>query len=144
MDLLLDLVDRTIAVENCLVVGSTSHPDTLRHAFAQPGRFERVVEVTPHFPGDIIAALEIHANAAEKRAGHPLFDAIDWAAVVSDQTEPSTGDWVRIMHAVLRRKARCEATGEAPHAVNTDDLLDEVRRFRQAADRLSLPTGNYV
>ena len=59
MDLLLDLVDRTIALDNCLVVGSTSHPDTLRHAFAEPGRLERVVEVTPLFPTDIIETLGI-------------------------------------------------------------------------------------
>ena len=69
MDLLLDLVDRSIATEGCLVVGSTSHPDTLRHAFAMPNRLERVVEVAPIVPDDIVEALLIHASRAEKRAG---------------------------------------------------------------------------
>ena len=144
MDLLLDLVDRTIALGNCLVVGSTSHPDTLRHAFALPGRFERVVEVTPVFPEDIISALQIHAGAAEQRAGHPLFDSIDWPQVVGQHSEPSTGDWVRVLHAVLRRKARHEATGEVPKPVTTADLLEEVRRFIEAAHRLAPATGTYV
>jgi transitional endoplasmic reticulum ATPase len=144
MDLLLDLVDRTIATGNCLVVGSTSHPDTLRHAFALPGRFERVVEVTPIFPDDVIEALRIHASQAEKRAGHPLFDAVDWGRVLDQFREPSTGDWIHVMHAVLRRKARREATGETPSLVTTEELSEEVRQFRQAADRLALPTGNYV
>jgi ATP-dependent 26S proteasome regulatory subunit len=144
MDLLLDLVDRTIAVPRALVVGSTSHPDTLRRAFAAPGRFERVVEVNPIFPQDYVAALEIHAGDAEKRAGHPLFEAVDWTQVVSTQRDASTGDWVRIMHGVLRRKARCEASEEPPSPVTTQDLLEEVRRFRQASDQLAVPRGTYV
>lgn len=144
MDLLLDLIDRSIAVPGALVVGSTSHPDTLRHAFVMPRRFERVVEVTPVFPGDVIAALGIHARMAEKRAGHPLFRDVDWSSVIAQYREPSTGDWVHILHAVLRRKARCEASGEAPDLVRTEDLTEEVRRFTQITQRLSLPTGTYV
>ena len=144
MDLLLDLVDRTIAVDGTLVLGSTSHPDTLRHAFVMPHRFERVVEVTPEFPKDVIAALEIHTSQAEKRAGHPLFESIDWSLVVAQHREPSTGDWIHGMHAVLRRNARREAAGESPHLITTSDLMEETRRFTQAAHRLTVPSGNYV
>jgi ATP-dependent 26S proteasome regulatory subunit len=144
MDLLLDLVDRTIAREDALVVGSTSHPDTLRRAFALPGRFERVVEVNPIFPGDVVAALSIHAGEAEKRAGHPLFTGVDWTAVVGGHRGPSTGDWVHILHSVLRRKARCEASGESAPLVGTDDLVAEVRSYLQTADRIRTPTGTYV
>jgi len=144
MDLLLDLVDRTIACDDTLVVGSTSHPDTLRHAFALPGRFERVVEVTPQFPADLVATLRIHASAAEKRAGHSLFDAVDWERLVGQHREAAPGDWVHILHSVLRRKARCEAGGDPPKLVTTEDLIDEVRRYRQAADRITVPTGSYV
>jgi ATP-dependent 26S proteasome regulatory subunit len=145
MDFLLDMIDRTIATENHLVVGSTSHPSTLRHAFAQPGRFERVVEVNPSYPDDIIAALIIHADASEKRAGHPLFDAVDWNSVVGKHRTSATGDWIRIMHAVLRRKASCEAGGESASLVTTQNLQDEVDRFRQASVRLlASEGGNYV
>jgi len=145
MDFLLDLVDRTIAVSGCLVVGSTSHPATLRQAFAQPGRFERVVEVNPVYPDDIVAALLIHAADAEKRAGHPLFDNVDWSAVVEKYRGPSTGEWIHILHGVLRRKARCEAAGEDVGLASTDDLLHEVDRFRQANQQLAVPErGNYV
>ncbi len=144
MDFLLDLVDRTIAADDTLVVGSTSHPETLRQAFHRPGRFERVVEVTPNFPGDIIAALEIHVAAAEKRAGHSLFEAVDWSRVVGRHSDPSTGDWIRVMHAALRRKARCEASGDEAQPVSTADLQAEAERFIRATDRLAIPTGNYV
>lgn len=144
MDFLLDLIDRTIADADTLVVGSTAHPETLRRAFHNPGRFERVVEVTPSFPGDVVAALEIHAAAAEKRAGHPLFDAIEWEKVVGIHRDPSTGDWIRVMHAALRRKARCEAAGEEVKPVTTGDLQNEADRFVRASDRLSVPSGNYV
>jgi ATP-dependent 26S proteasome regulatory subunit len=144
MDFLLDLVDRTIAAENVQVVGSTSNPDGLRRAFIQPKRFERVVEVTPQFPADMIAALEIHATQAEKRAGHALFDAIDWDRVVDQYRAPTPGDWVHVLHAVLRRKARCEAAGEPPVPVSTEDLEEEVRRFLKTSDSLPVPVGNYV
>ncbi|MGH0032337.1 MAG: AAA family ATPase [Myxococcota bacterium] len=145
MDFLLDLLDRTIALDNVLVVGSTAHPDTLRQAFAQPGRLERVVEVTPIFPDDIIEALRIHAAAAEKRAGRPLFEEIDWRAATHDFHHPAPGDWVHILHATLRRKARCEAAGETSTPVSTRDLRDEVARYKQANSRLSMPkAGNYV
>jgi len=145
MDFLLDVIDRTVAADSHLVVGSTNHPETLRQAFLQPGRFERVVEVSPAYPEDIVAALKIHAAASEKLAGHALFEKVDWKAVVERLRDPSTGDWVRIMHAVLRRKARREASGEAPSHVSTQDLMDEVDRFREASYQIAIPpSGTYV
>jgi ATP-dependent 26S proteasome regulatory subunit len=145
MDFLLDLVDRTIAVEHTLVVGSTSHPDTLRRAFTQPGRLERVVEVSPSYPGDIIDALRIHAADAEKLAGRALFEQIDWQQVVAAApVQPMPGDWVHLLHSVLRRKARCEAAGDGVTPVTTDDFREEVQRFQKASSRLATPTGNYV
>lgn len=141
MDFLLDLVDRTIAPEHTLVLGSTAHPDTLRPAFLAQGRFERVIEVAPIHPGDIIEALEIHRREAEKRAGRPLFEGVDWTQVVDSYLGPSTGEWIRVMHAVLRRKARCEAAGEDEGPVTTEDLLREVERLRRAKNRLPTPGG---
>ncbi len=136
MDFLLEILDRAIAVDSTLVVGSTSHPDSIRPALLTPRRFERVVEVNPNFPGDIVEALEIHVRGAEKRAGKALFEDVDWVAVVRHYQGPSTGEWIRVMHAVLRRKARCEAAGEDASLVSTADLLSEVDRFRRAKGQL--------
>lgn len=145
MDFLQEFVDRAIACDNTLAVGSTAHPDTLRPAFVAPGRFERVVEVSPVYPDDIVAALRIHAGDAEKRAGRPLFDGLDWKHVVSQYRDAMTGDWVRLMHGVLRRKARCEAASEQVGPVTTEDLLAEVERFRHARGRLPRDgSGIYV
>jgi len=145
MDFLLDIVDRSIAAPQALVVGSTSHPSTLRQAFADPRRFERVVEVTPVYPDDVVDALGIHAADAEKRAGRALFASVDWRAVVAQHRDPPTGDWIRILHGVLRRKARHEACGMTSKSVTTQDLLDEVARYRQVSRHLVLPeAGNYV
>lgn len=144
MDFLLDLVDRTAGVEGVLAVGSTSYPESLRPAFVAPGRLERIVEVSPRFPEDIIAALVLHAQAAEKRAGRTLFEGIDWQQVVTGYSHPSTGDWVRILHATLRRKARCEAGGEDVGRVATEDLLAEVERARRAEARLLVAGGTYL
>ena len=143
MDFLLDLVDRTIAAGTTLVAGSTSHPDTLRPAFLAARRFERIVEVLPSFPDDIVATLRVHAAAAQKRAGRQLFDPADWLEVVKGQPGLTPGEWVRLLHAVLRRKARCDASGEPVTPVSTHDLMDEVERFRRTSVRIP-HLGTYV
>ena len=145
MDFLLEMIDRAVACPQHLVVGSTAHPATIRHAFAQPGRLDRVVEVNPVFPGDVIDALGIHADKASKRAGRPLFDEIDWRRIVGQSKEAPIGDWVRVLHAVLRRKARAEAAHEAATPVTTKDLSSEVERFHQAQRRIATSNGgNYL
>ena len=145
MDFLLDMVDRAIATEHVLVIGSTSHPDTLRRAFTAPGRLERVVEVSPAYPDDIVETLKIHAEDAEKLAGRALFQQVDWQqVVVGVPIRPPPGDWVHILHSVLRRKARCEASGETVPPVTTDDFREEAARFQKASSRLVTPSGNYV
>jgi ATP-dependent 26S proteasome regulatory subunit len=144
MDFLLELMDRSVAASGSLVVGSSAHPQTLRPAFLAPGRFERVVEVTPIYPDDIVAALAVHATAAEKRAERTLFENVDWEHVVSLYREPPPGDWIRILHAVLRRKARCEAAGEEVDVVRTEDFLAEVERVRRTDTRLVPAGGNYI
>jgi len=145
MDFLLELIDRTIASERHLVVGSTSYPDTLRHAFVRPGRFERVVEVAPVLPDDTIAALLIHARKAEAFSKRSLFNEIDWKRVTGQSGDATTGDWIHILHAVLRRKARCDAAGEETTLVSTADLEREVARYNQARKQIHFSNGgNYV
>lgn len=144
MDFLLDLVDRTVATEHVLTVGSTSYPDTLRPAFLSDDRFERVVEVIPAFPGDVIEALSIHSEDASKRAGRPLFEDVDWNEVVRPYAEHSIAEWVRILHGVLRRKARCEAAGESVTPVRTEDLVEEAARVQGTKKRLSYGEGTYL
>jgi transitional endoplasmic reticulum ATPase len=141
MDFLCDLTDHVVAQDNTLLVGSTSHPDTLRPAFALPGRFERVVEVTPSYPDDIVAALRIHARAAEKRAGRALFGEVDWLDVVNRFREPGTGEWVGLLHATLRRKARSECAALEPGQVTTQDLLAEVEVLRRTLKHLRATEG---
>jgi hypothetical protein len=104
-----------------------------------------VVEVSPSYPSDIIAALQIHAADAEKLAGRALFEEVDWQQVLAAAPiQPMPGDWVHILHSVLRRKARCEAAGDQITAVTTADFREEVERFQKASSRLTTPTGNYV
>ena len=143
-DFLLELIDTTIGVTSTLMLGSTSRPDTLSPVFFEPGRFERIVSVIPTVPGDVIAALVIHATAAEKRAGRKLFERIDWQRVIEQNRESSIGNWVRLAHAVLRRKARCDAADDKPGLVMTEDLMSEVDRFKKATGRLPLSSGRYL
>ncbi len=143
-DFLLELVDETIGLGEALVVGSTARPDTLSTIFFEPGRFERVVSVQPVLPGDVIEALEIHARAAEERAGRTLFKDVDWQRALEKDRSSSIGDWVRLLNAVLRRKARCEAAEDTPEGVTTDDVLREVERSKRASKRLPARQGTYL
>ncbi len=143
-DFLLELIDVTIGVTSTLMLASTSRPDTLSPIYFEPGRFERIVSVIPTVPGDVIAAVGLHATAAEKRAGRTLFESIDWIRVVEQNRESSIGNWVRLVHAVLRRKARCEAADDKPGVVTTEDLLAEVDRFKKATGRLPVSSGRYL
>jgi ATP-dependent 26S proteasome regulatory subunit len=143
-DFLLELIDTTMAAVGSLTVGGTSRPDTLSPIYFQPGRFERIVSVNPVVPADVIAALEIHAAAAEKRAGRKLFAKIDWQRAIEQNREAPIGSWVQLMHAVLRRKARCDAADEAPAEVTTEDVLAEVDRFKRATLRLPTSSGRYL
>jgi hypothetical protein len=103
-----------------------------------------VVEVTPIYPDDIVDALTIHAAESEKARAARCSRASTGAVSRSIATPP-TGDWIRILHGVLRRKARHEACGETSTRVTTQDLLDEVTRYRQVSRHLVLPeAGNYV
>ena len=86
-----------------------------------------------------------HAADAEARAGRQLFDQIDWKHVVGQSRETPVGDWVRLLHAVLRRKARCEVSGDSLGLVSGRDLDEEVVRFNQAQQHiLRTNGGNYV
>jgi hypothetical protein len=101
--------------------------------------------VSPSYPGDIIQALRIHAADAEKLAGRSLFAGVDWEQLVASvPIRPMPGDWVHILHSVLRRKARCEAAGDPVAPISTADFREEVDRFQKASSRLTAPTGNYV
>jgi SpoVK/Ycf46/Vps4 family AAA+-type ATPase len=143
-DFLLETIDETIALASSLVLGSTARPDTLSPIFFEPGRFERVVSVHPAVPGDVIAALEIHARAAEARAGRPLFHDVSWGKAVEKDRSSSIGDWVRLLHAVLRRKARCDAASEQTSGITTEDVLEEVDRSKRASRRLPARSGTYL
>jgi len=143
-DFLLELIDTTISVVGSLTLGGTSRPDTLSPIYFQPGRFERIVSVNPMVPSDVIAALEIHARAAEQRAGRKLFAKIDWQRPIEQNREAPIGSWVQLLHAVLRRKARCDAASEVPGEVTTEDVLAEVDRFKRATLRLPTTSGRYL
>jgi len=97
------------------------------------------------FPDDVIETLQLHAEGAERRAQRTLFDGIDWRQVIGQTREAAPGDWVRILHAVLRRKARQEAAHEDVSPVTTANLKKEVERFKHAEERLRDPEGgNYL
>ena len=143
-DFLLELIDTTMEIVGSLTVGGTSRPDTLSPIYFQPGRFERIVSVSPTVPGDVIAALQIHAAAAEKRAGRKLFAKVDWQRAIEQNREAPIGSWNQLLHAVLRRKARCEAAAEPAGEVSTEDVLAEVDRFKRATLRLPTSAGRYL
>jgi hypothetical protein len=48
---------------------------------------------------------------------------------------------VRLLHAVLRRRAGSEVAGEPLRPITTKDFLEEVDRVRRARERLPATAG---
>ena len=145
MDFLLDLVDRAIAAEHVLVVGSTSHPDTLRRAFTQPGRLERVVEVSPTYPerhrrGAAASTPPTPRSARAARCSSRSTGSRSWRACRSARCR-ATGCTSCTRCCAARRAAR--PRGEAVSRRSPrDDFREEAERFQKASSRLATPTGN--
>jgi hypothetical protein len=66
---------------------------------------------------------------------------VDWPDVVNRFRGPSIGEWVGVLHAALRRKARSDCAALEPGQVATADLLVEVDVLRRTLKRLHTSEG---
>lgn len=131
---LCDLLDGLAAFPNLMVLASTSHPDGIESALVAPGRLERLIEVPLPEGVALREILEIHRVRAEKVAELPLFEPLDFEALVPRLAGMGGGDIAEVMRRALEAKVQLAGSGAEPGLVTTANLLQAVDEFRRVRD----------
>ncbi|MEU8958256.1 ATP-dependent zinc metalloprotease FtsH [Streptomyces sp. NPDC048518] len=117
-------MDGFSGVEGVIVLAATNRADVLDPALTRPGRFDRVVNVSPPDRGGREAILKIHTRSI------PLADDVDLAQVA--RTTPGmTGAEL----ANLANEAALVAVKRQQHAVTQSDLSEAMEKVQLGAER---------
>jgi ATP-dependent 26S proteasome regulatory subunit len=128
-----------------LVVGSTSRTDVLDPALVAPGRMDHLVEVPLPDAAAQQEILELIRARTERKAGHPLFEAIDYRKILPLMGGMSGADLSVILRRALSAKVHAVAEGAPASPVTTDDLvvaIDDYRRVRGVVEKIRY--GQYL
>ncbi|MEU1144784.1 ATP-dependent zinc metalloprotease FtsH [Streptomyces sp. NPDC005863] len=117
-------MDGFSGVEGVIVLAATNRADVLDPALTRPGRFDRVVNVSPPDRGGREAILKIHTRSI------PLADDVDLAQVA--RTTPGmTGAEL----ANLANEAALVAVKRKQHTVTQSDLSEAMEKVQLGAER---------
>jgi ATP-dependent 26S proteasome regulatory subunit len=128
-----------------LVVGSTSRTDVLDPALVAPGRMDHLVEVPLPDAAAQQEILDLIRARTERKAGHPLFEAIDYRKILPLMGGMSGADLSVILRRALSAKVHAVAEGAPASPVTTDDLVvavDDYRRVRGVVEKIRY--GQYL
>ncbi|HEU5395028.1 MAG TPA: AAA family ATPase, partial [Candidatus Methylomirabilis sp.] len=117
----LERLEALAGMEQTLAVASTNRPDAVDPSLVGPGRFARLIEVPLPDGDEKREILALHQRRAEAAAARPLFQNLDYDAILARTVKMSGGDLGEIIQRALEEKARREGAGEQPGPVETDD-----------------------
>lgn len=138
----LDALDASARV---LVVGSTSRTDALDPALVAPGRLDHLIEVPLPDSAGQQEILELLRARAEKNAGRPLFEPIDYRTVLPLMGGLSGADISEILRRALEGKVHHTAeSGTAPLVTSADllEAIDGYKRVRGVVEKIRY--GQYL
>lgn len=142
---LCELLDGLKAYPSLLVLASTSRPDGIESPLIAPGRLDHLIEVPlPEGPA-LREILEIHRVRTETLAQRPLFQPIDFEALVPRLAGMSGGEVSEVLRRALEIKVQLAGSGQEPGLVTTSDLLravDDSRRVRDVVVKIRY--GQYL
>ncbi len=142
---LCELLDGLKAYPSLLVLASTSRPDGIDSPLIAPGRLDHLIEVPlPEGPA-LREIIEIHRVRAETVAERPLFESIDFEALVPRLAGMSGGEVTEVLRRALEAKVQLAGSGQEPGLVTTADLLravDDSRRVRDVVVKIRY--GQYL
>ncbi|HEV8664055.1 MAG TPA: AAA family ATPase [Candidatus Methylomirabilis sp.] len=141
----LERLEALAGMEETLAVASTNRPDAVDPSLVGPGRFARLIEVPLPDGDEKREILALHQRRAEAAAGRPLFQNVDYDAILARTVKLSGGDLAEIVQRALEEKARCEGAGEQPGPVETDDILrviEDYRRIKEVVEKIRY--GQYL
>ncbi|MGH7318974.1 MAG: AAA family ATPase [Candidatus Rokuibacteriota bacterium] len=142
---LCELLDGLTAFPTLMVVASTSHPDGVESPLIAPGRLDHLIEVPlPEGPA-LREIIETRRVRAETVAERPLFERLDYEALVPRVAGMSGGEVSDVLRRALEDKVQLAGSGVEPGLVATADVLraiDEFRRVREVVAKIRY--GQYL
>lgn len=119
----LENMDGLEGIQGVVVLAATNRPEAVDDALTRPGRFDRLVEVpVPNREGRR-SIFSVHLRKADRRAGRPVFEAIDeggWERLL-DASEGFSG--AEIAEAVRRSLESRVRAGHLDGRISQEELL---------------------
>jgi ATP-dependent 26S proteasome regulatory subunit len=128
-----------------LVVASTNRTDSVDRSLVEPGRLDRLVEVTLPDAADQQEILQLARQRAEAKAGRPLFAEIDFRSLLPPMGGMSGAEISEVIRRALEQKVQDAGEGRDAGLVTTQDLLqqlDAYRRIREVVEKIRY--GQYL
>ncbi len=140
---LLQNIDKISSNDNVMIVASTTKLYNIDEAILQPGRLDRLIEVSLPNEEGVRQILGIHQRKANKIANTELFDQVDIGRVVGMMNGFSGADIAEIVRRTLEEKVRQEGLGKEPDLVSTSDLVNEIKNYEHMREGRFRP-GQYL
>lgn len=123
--------------EGVLILGATNAPWHLDAAFRRPGRFDRILFVTPP---DEAARIEILKVLMK---GKPAGD-IDFKALAGKAKDFSGADLKAVVDLCVEEKLREAMLKGLPSPINTSDLLKAIKQVKPSTKEWFTTARNYA
>jgi proteasome regulatory subunit len=128
-----------------LIVASTNRTDSVDRSLVEPGRLDRLVEVTLPDAADQQQILQLVRERAEAKADRPLFAQIDFRSLLPPMGGMSGAEISEVFRRALEQKVQEAGEGRDTGLVTTQDLLqqlDAYRRIREVVEKIRY--GQYL
>ena len=131
---LCELLDGLKGFPSLLVLASTSRPDGVDSPLIAPGRLDHLIEVPlPEGPA-LRQIIDIRRARAERTAGRPLFEPLDYEALVPRLAGMTGAEVSEVLRRALEAKVQAAGSGSDPGLVTTANVLRSVDEFRRIRD----------
>jgi ATP-dependent 26S proteasome regulatory subunit len=131
---LCELLDGLKGFPSLLVLASTSRPDGVDSPLIAPGRLDHLIEVPlPEGPA-LRQIIDIRRTRAEGTAGRPLFEPLDYEALVPRLAGMTGAEVSEVLRRALEAKVQAAGSGSDPGLVTTANVLRAVDEFRRIRD----------
>jgi SpoVK/Ycf46/Vps4 family AAA+-type ATPase len=131
----LDGIDQTN--EGVLVIGATNTPWNLDPAFRRPGRFDRIVFVSP--PDETTRASILKLKLNNKPTG-----AIDYQTIAKKATHYSGADLDAIIDLAIEQKLESSFQDGIPKPLETNDFLNALKKHKPSTQEWFSTAKNFA
>ncbi len=142
---LCEKLDGIAPFSRIVVLAATNRTDSVDASLVQPGRLDRLVEVTlPDGPAQH-EILELTRAQAEAAAGRPLFADLDYRSVLPPMGGMNGAEIAEVLRRALEQKVHAASLGKDNGLVTTQDLLQQIdayRRIRAVVEKIRY--GQYL